>query len=1049
MAKYGTSRYGSGFKYGETTAVSVYYNSGITAFLYDYNTVNITWGKFKEDQADGTVSSNWYWKLTKSYVGTIDNPEDGVYVTGGVYGGASANFSLSTTDIEYVTSGKEVTYTLWVFTGTISSGGTGNWVNCGSSQVRMVPDTGTLAKVTSWLPRVWLNNDGTTGDVLGEPESSNTLVQILEAFSLVYDMFRVEGDLLSKVSDGKNIPSAIVDQRVTDFGFNYEVSLGDSYNRSLVSLGYYIGKYRGTSQGISIYTNGLTHWSNAVTTGHNVLLDYNNSSFEESVGTWTASSGTWVSALYPASPSSPQPPTNILYDLTTPPRKQGYAVLTTAATTPVTLTTSVNIPVNANTRYVFSGWVQHLNTSATVSTVITWKDMFGITISSTAAPTALTTTTSWQEFTSSSDSGRNGRFSPVNAYYATVTITVTPSAATSSGYIFDFFQLAEASKSFEYEDARRVRVNVRGQKENYIPNPDFEAGLHSWSGYNGTLSTDTTTAAAIVHGTNAGLLTSTVAGTCAFVSDWIAVDPNATYTFSAYVMGSVALNATVLIEFSSQANSSSQTTTSTDANGTYYPTSIYSTSSTAVALSTTATKQLSVTSITPPYGQDTGYPLAKISISVAGASIGTKIWMDGALLEKSLTASPYFSGSGGIDPANPVTTTYYNINNCRWETRNQYNYMSNSSLEVDTSDWAAGTGTTVTRTNNDNTYTTAYSGSYWGKAAYTTTGSITGTAYLPWAALGGEDVVISLYVRGPATTYTIGTSSYIVSATAATGWTRISTVQTLAAGATTVAFTVSVNSGTYFHFDAAQVEYGRRPSPFVPITGTNIVTIINPTNTAKTIYAIQGEATNGGKGNYFYNYNLKASRLKATLPLVTPNGSTVAIKTGIADADYQDLTESLVPSGSFEKDLGYWVGNNATLSRVVSRGSLFGDNVSHGMAYAKVTTVNGTAAFGTSTGKIYITPNASFFASCAIRPETNGAGTYVLKADFYNASNTLVYTLSKTATVTVLTRWAYLSNTYTVSNIAASAYVILTVTCTPSAFAAGQAFDLDRVVLRK
>ena len=1051
MAKYGTSRYGSGFKYGETTDISVYYNSGITAFSYDYNTVNVSWSRFKEDPADGTVGANWYWKLTKSFVGSLDNPDDGIYVTGGIYGGSSASFSLSYSDIDYTNSGKEVTYTLWVFTGTATSGGTGVWVNCGSTRTVIVGDTGTLTRVTSWMPRAWLNNYNGQGDALGEPESDNTLVNILEALSLVYDMFRVEADLLARVSDSNYIPSIISEQRVLDFGFNYEVSLGDSYNRSLTSLGYYIGKYRGTNAGINIYTNGLTHLSNTVTTGHNVLLDYNDSSFEESVGTWVASSGTWASFVYPTSPTAPQPPTNILYDLTTVPRAKGYAKLTTTATTPVTITGSVPIPIKPNTRYVFSGWVQHLNTSATVSTIITWKDKYSNTISTTAVPTATTTTTSWLEFTSSSDSGRNGKLSPINAYFATVTITVTPSAATSSAYIFDYFQLAEAYKSFEYEDARRVRVSLRGQKENFIPNPDFEAGLHSWSGYNGTLSTDTSTAAAVVHGTTAGLLTSTVAGTAAFVSDWIAVDPNATYTFSGYVMGSAALNAVALIEFSSQSSDSSQTTTYSDTNGQYYPTTIYSASSTAVALSTTATKQISITAITPPYGQDTGYPLAKVSIYFTSASIGTKFWLDGVLLERAQTASPYFSGSGGVNPANPLTTLYYNINNCRWETRNMFNYMSNSSLEVDTSDWAAGAigTTTVTRTASDNGYTTAFSGTYWGKAAYTTTGSVTGTAYLPWAAVGGEDVVISVYVRGAATTYTIGTDSYIVGATAATGWTRISTVQKLAAGATTVVFQISVNSGTYFHFDGAQVEYGRRSTPFVPITGTNIITIVNPTNAAKTIYATQGEATNGGKGSYFYNYNLKASRLKATLPLVSPIGSTVAIKTGISDTDYQDLTESLVPSGSFEKDLGAWVGNNATLTRVVSRGSLFGDNVSHGQAYAKVTTVNGTAAFGTSTGKIYITPNTNFLASIAVRPETNGAGTYALVATFYDANNVQVYTTTKTASVTLLTRWAYISNSYAVGNISAAAYVILTVTCTPTAFTAGQAFDLDRVVLRQ
>jgi hypothetical protein len=94
MTKYGTSRYKS-FKYGETTSVSAYYNSNITAFSYDYNIINLSWVLFKTDPVDGTPGNNWYWKITKSYVGVIDNPDDGVYVTGGVFAGSSASFPTS------------------------------------------------------------------------------------------------------------------------------------------------------------------------------------------------------------------------------------------------------------------------------------------------------------------------------------------------------------------------------------------------------------------------------------------------------------------------------------------------------------------------------------------------------------------------------------------------------------------------------------------------------------------------------------------------------------------------------------------------------------------------------------------------------------------------------------------------------------------------------------------------------------------------------------------------------------------------------------------
>jgi len=1055
MTKYGTSRYGSGFKYGETTSVNVYYNSGLTAFSYDYNTVNLSWSRFTTDPADGTVGSSWYWKLTKSYVGVVDNPEDAVYVTGGVYGGSSASFQLTATDIDYVNIGKEVTYTLWVFTGTVSSGGTGVWINCGSSRVILLGQTDTLARLSSWVPRAWLNDNGVAGDAEGEANSDNSLEQTLYAFSLVYDMFRAETNLLTRVSDNNYIPVAIANKRVTDFGFNYEISLGDSYNRSLTSLGYYIGKYRGTAAGINIYTNGLTHWNNQVTIGHNLLLDYNDSSFEESVGTWTASSGTWVSAAYPTAPTTPQPPTGVLYDLTNLPRQVGYGKLTTTSTTPVTITGSVPVPITGNTRYVFSGWVEHLNNAATVSTTITWKDRFYNTISTTSAPTATTTTTSWQEFTSKSDSGRNGQLAPVNAFFATIIITVTPSSSSSSSYLFDYFQLAEYTKSFEYEDARRVRVNVRGQKENYMSNPDFEYGLTGWSGYNGTLSIDSGTSAAVVHGTSAALLTSTVSGTASFVSDWNAVDPGSTVTFSGYVMGSAALNATVMIEFSSQANTTTQATVLSDSNGRYYPTTVYSATSSALTLSTTATQQIYVTAVVPPYTKDSGWPLAKVTISFAGASVGTKFWLDGALLEESLTPSRYFSGSGGIDPTNPNSQTYYNINNCRWEIRNMFNYMSNPSLETNTTDWSAITGTTISRVSSDNGYTTAYDGTYFLKVAYGTTQSVAAVAYLPWAALGGEDFTFSAYVRGPAGTYTLtgpnssGTATFIVSAANAGVWTRVAVTTHLIAGQTSATFTVSSNNGTYFHIDGAQAEYGRRVSPFVSSSGTSIVALNNPLTSGKYIYAYQGEAAGGGKGNYLYNYNLKTTRLKATLPLVAPMGSTTAIKTGIGDTGYQELTESLIPSASFEKDLGYWVGNNATLSRSVNRGSVFGDNTSHGQGYCKVTTVNGTANFGISTGKIYITPNASFYSSVAIRPETGSAGTYTFTTVFYDANNNVIYTGTTSSSITLTTRWGFMSVTHPVGSIVGSAYAIVTVTCAPTSFASGQTFDIDRVVFRQ
>jgi hypothetical protein len=80
MAKYGTSRYGSGFRYGETSAVGVYYNSGIEAWAYNYNEIAVSWGIINPDPNDGPLT---HWKLVRSAVGNIDDPYKGTYLAGG------------------------------------------------------------------------------------------------------------------------------------------------------------------------------------------------------------------------------------------------------------------------------------------------------------------------------------------------------------------------------------------------------------------------------------------------------------------------------------------------------------------------------------------------------------------------------------------------------------------------------------------------------------------------------------------------------------------------------------------------------------------------------------------------------------------------------------------------------------------------------------------------------------------------------------------------------------------------------------------------------
>ena len=1056
MAKYGTRRYASGFKYGELSTVGVYYESNLIATSLDYNIIQVTWGNIIPDPADPAIT---HWKLVKSYVGSLDNPDDGQLAVGGSYLGGG--FTNSYTDSLSIADTTELHYSLWIFNGL-------NWINCGQDYEIAVAQTSTIDIVTRWVPKAWLNPTvANIGDGIGENED-NTLYKVLSMYAFMYDQLRSQAYLLGRAANPIYTPSVLLRYGVTDLALTYEPSLGDSYHRSLYGSGNNINAIKGTKSGINAYVTALTHWNSDIVNGNNLMLDYNDSSFEESLGRWAASSGTLAQKTYAVETGVPVPAkTQVLFDPIFKPRLLGFAQLTTAATTAVTLSlpntgdniTLYGISVKENTRYLFNGQVLHRDNAANVTAIITWYNMFGVSLGSTAAATALTTTTSWKEFTTSSDSGRNGRLSPIGAKFAKVTITVTPSSASSSRYALDLLQFAEAYSSLEYQDAKLIRVEVVGDKENYLANGNFESGLFGWNAYSGSLAIDKNITSGVttygVHGTQCLKFTATAAN-AAIVSDWVAVDPGKILTFSAYVLGTSTDTAVAKVEFSQYVSEEEQTRIFSDAEGQYYPTTHYTVESSATTLSLTEKKQISVTATTPAYTKDSGYPLVKVSIYFPGAVNTRAYYVDGAMIEHTDTASRFFSGIGGIVPTDPTTQQYYSPDFTRWETKNIVNYMSNPGFDVNTTDWSS-TGT-LTRVTTDASLGSLF-GTHFGKVVYTTSTAITGVAYLPYAAQGGEDFIVSAYVRGPAATYTINGTSYTVGSSDTTVWHKIFGSYKLTAAATSLSWTISVVAttpavATYFHIDATQAEYGRIPNRYVDSAdGTNTTTLLNPINGAKNMYAIQGESTYSSKSNFLYNYPVKISRLKNTLTNFIANGSTFSIKTGHESYGYLDLNESLIPNNSFETSLGSWVVVNSTLSREIARGTEFNEDVTHGQAYAKVTTAGsaGSVPFGIKTSKVYISDSASYYASVALRPNAaNAAGTFALKVEFFNSADVSVYSKTNTKTFTTTTRWAYLADTYSIANIAGATYAILTVTATPTGgYVSGQNFHIDRVVFRE
>jgi len=1076
MAKYSFTQYGSP-KYGEIENNRVFYNVGLTAWSYEYQAISLTWGSVITDPQDPSPT---HWKLIKSFSGAPLTPYDGISVDEDVI----SSYRLSKIDVQTLEQNSEITYSFWVFNGI-------KWINCGNTKALAVISTDTINKVSKWIPRVWLNNIYGEGDSVGETEPTNELYKTLSAYSFAYDRLRAEAQILEKSSNFKKISTALLRNKIQDLGFEYEPTLGDTYHRSLYKAGNIINASKGTSKGISTYTTALTHWDTSIRTGHNLMLDYNDSSFEESIGRWTNviqpstgsgySSSTfhvgWTLTQQKYSTSLADigveitPPTGNFYDNIYPPRTVGFMKLSRGSTgtsdkqaialvgwNTAISAKSYGIPIKAGKTYTFTGWVRSkaARTSATATYPnllgqFVYFDKDGVRISATTLSGQVTEiTNSWAYFSCKTPSNE---LPPENAVYAGVEILLQGVPA-STDLLFDMFQVAETEYSLEYQDARKVIVTISGEKENILPNPGFDNSTANWLALNATISQDfNPPSTSKIFGSAVAKVKATSTGTAAFVSDWVPVVPGANYTFSIYASGATrAVKAR--IEYSSQQSDYDQVTILSDVNGQYYPIAPYYVDSETVTLTSTA-QRLSVTSVAPVQTKDSGTPLAKVSVYTEAATANDVFYFDAALLQQIPSVDSFFQGNGAPTPTNPNTSTFYVPADCHWEIKNVVNFVSNPSLE-DTTGWTAEAGTTFTSVSE---ISPALYGSKQGKVSKAGGGSISTVVTLPNAAVGGEDIVISAYVRNKAGAYSISTNGqaanvFDVEETNKDYWTRIHVNRIAAVGETTFTLTVSLSTGSgsaaVFYIDGVQAELGRVPSKFADPAGSGVVTRPNTGDITKNMYLSREESQHGGKSNYWSNYYEKYTRLYYTLPKVLPQGSSWCIEAGKTTIPYPDLETSLIPSASFEKNLGSWSGVSANLSRTVTRGILFEGNCTHGTAFCKVTST-AASTFGITTAQVPLLGLRGYYASIAVKPEnSNSAGVYTLSVKFYDEFDVLIITKTAVATVTDTTRWAYIATNVAAEDTAGASYAVLRVTCATTATAAiGQTFHIDRVVFRE
>jgi len=1056
MGKYGYFQYGPGTKYGEVDSNRLYYSSGISAWAYDYNAVSLTWSSIVPDPEDASHLPT-HWRLVRNYGGEADSPFVGDLLDYDVI----TNYRLSYLDTDANILGNvEATYTLWIFNGV-------RWINTGSVAVQIVDETNTSTALKRWMPAAWLNDINGIGDATGTAEDTN-LSKIIDAYAFEYDKLKTQAQLIEDSSSGDLIPSALLKDKVTELGFIYEPALGDVYHRSLYKAGHIINAYKGSKDGVIAYTTAMTHWPSYLEYGNNLFLDYNDSSFEESIGRWSIVGGTLLVQKYATAtadlgvvitPALPK-----LYNLNYPPRSIGCGLITTSATTttlslPATNPIAYGIPVKAGTRYLVTGLVRQVTAnSATVGMTISWFNRSGVLISETTPDTLLTTTTSWQEFKSGSTYALNGFEAPTNSVYAKVNIYFT--AASGKKFLIDMLSFKEAIveemgilgtvPAYEYVDSRLVEILVESDIENVIFNPEFENGTSFWEGYNGQLTVDAT-APEGTHMMNSlvGKLTATSEGTVGIVSDWMTLYSGNPYSFSMYISGPEGRTAKARLEFSSQATSDAQTGVLLDeeTGNYYYPQTPYYVDSADFMVMPMADR-IEVSINSPEYSYEFGDPMGKVTIYITDAQIGDVFYFSCAMLSPTSDQKDYFSGNGGMDPADPNINLFFDPVDCRWEARNVLNFVSNTTF-TNTTGWTAGTGSTLTSSTDYSLYGTTS-----GKVSKAGGGSISTVVTLPrGAAIGGEDIIVSAYVKNKAGTYTISTNgqtsnTHIVSEAAKDLWTKIHVPRITNIGETTFTVTISLNTGNasaaVFYVDGVQAEYGRIPTPFVNPADIGTTTDVNPADPSKNIYYAYKSLNNSGVSYWSNRYQTKLARLSSTISKYLPLGSSHEFGTPPTPVGLSDVKTTLLDSASFEANLQGWNPNAATIKRVSSRGSLFDDLLTHGAAYAKIASTSSNV-FGATTDLIPVSANTGYYLSAAIRPENEDAfGTYTLKLNWYDSDKAVLFSKITTASLNKNDRWHHLqvvapgSKTINVNLLSITNNVVTATTPAPHNFSIGE-----------
>ena len=528
--------------------------------------------------------------------------------------------TLRTEYVETLPQGENVYYGIFVRTSF------GEWKMAGYTEALNCRNHDGLEEFFRAIPRVYTSASGGMLDVI---DRRGHLSRFMQGLAFEYDYWKTQADRLSH--DPGRMPWSSVALWSKQLGFSDLdiITVGDRNLRRWLSSASTYSETKGTQNGIEAMATAITGWPVTASLSPNMMLDTDDSSAENGLGRWVVSGGTLNRIVIGGGVTSPAP-SPIANSLPSAPHLQGYVFTFAPSGSSGSLSLGnsdpVNhgIPVTAGTSYKFNVCFKAtVTTTGSLKADITWYDIRGTSISTTAG-TTLAATSSWQQTTTTTGAA------PAGAAYAGITLAFS-SITGSPVYHLDMAQFVSSTTDIEgkFYDARSVDLNVAPLRTNYCINPSFETDVVSWSagstatglGYVG-VSAGTPNALSLNNTQIAsGTATSTAVGTFA------ANDP---VTASVHVKATSGSGATsVTIPLKLECKNSGGTTISTD--------------TTSATVTPGSYQRISVTRLKAP--ANTSY----VTLTVAGTGTsanmtgaGSSLLVDGCLIEKRETLLSYF-----------------------------------------------------------------------------------------------------------------------------------------------------------------------------------------------------------------------------------------------------------------------------------------------------------------------------------------------------------------------------------------------------------------------